>query len=107
MPLTIIKVALDFLVGGFLGGFFFWERESEEGEEIKKWADKETIPFSHFYTISPGHERTALVVENSQVWLVNKECFTADEEHDFNFQATSSGNCNGGKKGTGLSRLHV
>lgn len=37
-----------------------------------------------------------------QVWLVNKECFTDDEEHDFNFQATTSGNYNGGKKELGF-----
>jgi len=33
---------------------------------------------------------------------VNTECFTADEEHDFNFQAKIFSNCNGGKKKLGF-----
>ena len=47
--------------------FFFWERE--DSEEIKKWANTENKLFSHFYTIGPGQEWTALMVEKSVMFL--------------------------------------
>lgn len=47
--------------------FLFWERE--DGEEIKKWAKTENELFSHFYTIGPGQEWTALMVEESVMFL--------------------------------------
>lgn len=61
MSLTIIKVDT--------GLFFFFFTKIEEGDEIKKWADTETKLFYHFYTIGPGQEWTALVVEKSVMFV--------------------------------------
>lgn len=98
MPLTIIKVALDF--------YFFFERE----RRVKRWRSEQTQKLNYFLIC------TQLVQDRNgqqwcwrnlwwfcfQVWLVNRECFTPDEEHNFNFQATTSGSCNGGKKELGF-----